>query len=477
MRVSEHYRLALHQSELDFVDVDVHGDAALFVDPRALLLLSTPWGQECVSLIQDFFGAVLDAIHAGDKTRGRRLLGQLHEPNETRLGLSQGRAQGHALGDELSGRVFEALASSEAVQSRLLSDLEETILLIEGIGADLISDIATNVIRQPLIDYTQDAAADVGISLRAGVASGPMWDPGSRSWTAEYVDLPVADNRPLLLVPKIIVRRRMDYDPDEYFQHYILEQMQADEIEAGTSMVNLLKDGTPRVTKKALVDKYGKGKRLASRVTHEHPQVLERYRRDKRRQVQRPLKHLDFADVTGAEMPDWEKLLDDVVSVPTGNAGADDYHRAVQALLTALFYPDLTMPRREVEIHDGRKRIDITYANAATEGFFSWLAQHYPSAYAIIECKNYSGDPANPELDQLSGRFSPNRGRLGLLLCRSFTDKPLFVQRCRDTANDDRGFIIALDDDDLRQLVEWRKGNNHEATTTYLMDRFDELVM
>lgn len=102
MRVSEHYALGVSQPALDFVDVDVRGDSALFVDPRALLLLPTPWGEECVSLVQSYFAAVLDAIHAGDHAAARRLLSELHEPNDTRLGLSIGRAQGHALGEELA---------------------------------------------------------------------------------------------------------------------------------------------------------------------------------------------------------------------------------------------------------------------------------------------------------------------------------------------------------------------------------------
>lgn len=476
MRVSEHYDLGVSQPALDFVDVDVRGDSPLFVDPRALLLLPTPWGEECVSLIQSYFSAVLDAIHAGDHTAARRLLSELHEPNDTRLGLSTGRAQGHALGEELAARVFDALSRSEAVRSRLLSDLEDTILLIEGIGPDLISDIATNVIRQPLIDYTHDAAEDLGIELVSGVASGPMWDPGAGRWIADFVELPVADGRRLLLVPKAIVRMRMDYDADEYFQHYILEQMQSDEIAAGTSLVHLLKDGTPRVTKKALVEKYGTSKRLAARVTRDHPQVLDRYRRDKER-VRPPLRHLEIAEATGADAPDWDGLLHAVTSVPGGRAAADDYHRAVQPLLTALFYPALAMPKREAPLHGGRKRVDIRYTNVATAGFFAWLAQHYPAAHVFTECKNYDGEPANPELDQLAGRFSPSRGQFGLLLCRRFTDKSLFDARCRDTAHDGRGYIIALDDDDLRRLVEARKARDANAEFAYLKERFNGLVM
>ena len=86
MHVSEHYKLGLHQGELDFVDVSIETDTPLFIDPRALLLVRTDWGQECVALVQDFFRSVLAAIKAGNASRAAALLGQLHEPNETRLG-------------------------------------------------------------------------------------------------------------------------------------------------------------------------------------------------------------------------------------------------------------------------------------------------------------------------------------------------------------------------------------------------------
>lgn len=174
-----------------------------------------------------------------------------------------------------------------------------------------------------------------------------MWDPGKKQWTVEYVNLLRADSRRLLLVPKIIVRRRMDYDSDEYFQHYILEQMQANEISANTGLVHLLKDGTPRVSKKSLVEKYGKVKSLAARVTRDHPQVLRRYRRDKATPPA-PLLHSQISETTGAEEPDFDALLAAVKAVSPGRSSADDYHRAVMGLLNAIFYPALPCRRRRL---------------------------------------------------------------------------------------------------------------------------------
>lgn len=169
-------------------------------------------------------------------------------------------------------------------------------------------------------------------------------------------------------------------------------------------------------------------------------------------------------------------MLAKVREIPTGQASATAYERAVESLLTALLYPDAANPVMQSEIHDGRKRVDIQYDNMAGAGFFQWLSRHYPSALIFAECKNYGGRVANPELDQLSGRFSPGRGQFGLLIVRAFDDKERFLQRCRDTALDRRGYIIALDDDDLAELVEARINDADYRNWLLLRRRFQALI-
>ena len=75
----------------------------------------------------------------------------------------------------------------------------------------------------------------------------------------------------------------------------------------------------------------------------------------------------------------------------------------------------------------------------------------------MIECKNYSEDIGNAEFDQLAGRFSNIRGRVGLLVCREFDNKQRALARAKDTATDGRGYILAIDDKDLSQLVLEKK--------------------
>jgi len=473
-RVSVEYRLGATQPSLPFVDVDVTRDVRVFIDPRALLLDRSDHGADCVSLVQDFFQEVLRLIRVGNDARARVLLGQLREPNETHLGFSRGSSRGRGLGRGTARQVWDALRNSEAVHTGLLEDLEDTILMIEGISHDRVSDITTNIIREPLIHFTQQVCHDYGIPTQR-VDSGPIWNPRRKRWTNHFVDLPVARGK-LLLVPKEYVRQRMDYDQDEYYRHFILEYLREQELrDPNSALVEVLKDGTRRVTKKSLEERYGTGKAAIVRLTREHPDVLDRYRRSKEGRLAPPLTHNTLAEETDTEEPDWDALLAAVLDVPPGLEHADRYHRAAQDLLNALFYPQLTQPRREWRIHEGRKRIDIVYSNVSYEGFFRWAADHYGAPLVVVECKNYSRDVANPELDQLAGRFSPRRGRLGLLLCRSFDDKGTFLSRCRDTASDDRGYIVPLDDEDLKQLVAEARDSARPAFRV-LRDRFDELI-
>jgi len=111
---------------------------------------------------------------------------------------------------------------------------------------------------------------------------------------------------------------------------------------------------------------------------------------------------------------------------------------------------------KEKEIHEGRKRIDIVMENSAKDGIFHRLhdVRKMPCSFVPIECKNYTTDVANPELDQLSSRFSVNRGQVGILCCRKFEDRALFVKRCQDTLRDGRGAVIPLDDITVLRVLD-----------------------
>ncbi|MFC4330350.1 hypothetical protein ACFPC0_21705 [Streptomyces andamanensis] len=456
MRVSEHYNIKRTQGTLDFVDVDIKDDVPVYIDPGMIRHLPDDWGKECLIMLTTFFDSVLDAVRTDDKRRATYLLGNLGEPNETHLGFSSGPSAGRGFSARMGVILAEKLAASEAARTGLIEDLEDTAFFVDRVGKDIVSDITTNIIRGSLISYTQQISEVVGIPLIDGVESGPVWNPHKLEWEQDYVRLPVADDRKLLLVPKVIVRREMLMTRGEYYRSHLVPALRTEELDNPASrLVKTLKDGSKRVNTIDIQAHYGTSKPDVTRETLQRPDVYAKYRDSKKTIAPPAISHEELSEASKTPLPDFEKLLNSVIETPPGREHAGAYHRNIESLFTALFYPSLTMPEIEEEIHEGRKRIDITYTNVAQGGFFRFLVRHkIKSTYIMIECKNYGKDVGNPELDQIASRFSPLRGQFGILACRSFTDKERFLKRCRDTALDYRGYVLALDDSDLVELVK-----------------------
>ncbi|EOZ2478329.1 hypothetical protein [Listeria monocytogenes] len=159
----------------------------------------------------------------------------------------------------------------------------------------------------------------------------------------------------------------------------------------------------------------------------------------------------------------YSQIIDSLIygfkEIKTGSKDANTFHEHIIATMTFLFYPSLINPVKEKEIHDGRKRIDLVYDNAAESGYFFGLStvKDIPSSYIFVECKNYTKDIANPELDQLNGRFSPNRGKMGFMVFRNCSDETALFQRCSDYYNDNKNLIIPLQDKDFLKVLNQLK--------------------
>jgi hypothetical protein len=161
-----------------------------------------------------------------------------------------------------------------------------------------------------------------------------------------------------------------------------------------------------------------------------------------------------------------------------GNSAASDYHTFITGACTFLFYPNLIYPIKEHEIHEGRKRIDIKYTNAAERGFFQrvMISPQTRAISIFVECKNYSKELNNPELDQMSGRFGHQRGFFGIILCRQMDDRVRIIQRCRDTASDQRGFMIVLEDRDIDLFLQHVEIGKRPDIDDILQHRLDEII-
>ena len=478
---TDYFGLAKKQHELDFVDIPLDGDTPLFIDPYAISKRKDLWSIRCHNQIVAYFQAVVDSIINGDTEKAKYLLSGLKEPNEIGFGLSKGVvSRGRGIGREQSGWLYNALVDSSAVKTGFIKDIEDCELLIEGIDKDKISDMTTNIIKNRLIEYTQRQCDLQGIKTQE-VSSGLIWNEKTEKWESEYTRLPVCDGRKRILIPKAIARHGTEFNYREYYQHFVLNFLQQEEFKANSSLVRTLKDGTKKEpTKKSLMEKYPLKKSFLYDFSKDHQAVLSDYKVSKSKGI-KEISDDKLNSLTGNEEDDgaYDLLKHELDEIPSGTDDAAAFHDLIKGILTAIFHPLLTNPTKEQGIHEGRKRIDITYTNSAKEGFFSELLANkgVPAGYVFVECKNYSADPSNPELDQLAGRFSHKRGRFGLLVCRTIDNKILFEKRCKDTAQDDRGYILALDDHDIKELLDLKANNQISLINKFLDDRFKKLVM
>ncbi|MFD3266334.1 hypothetical protein [Phenylobacterium ferrooxidans] len=475
MQVSVWAGLHNRQAELDFVDIDTDTDTRLFVDPYAIDIRGDAWSSDCSRHLRSFFNALIGALRNNDDARAEHLASHLHETNETFLGLSKGRPQGRGIGRDQALQILDALKRSRAVASGLLSELAEAELFIEGIGSDKISDLTTNILRGPLLHYTREQANLWNMPLTANVALSPIWDPNREDWIQAPRETLVIDGKPVILVPKFSVRKILTLNSQEFYNNHMISYLRQEYLHAGQALVHVLKSGEPVVWKKDVKELHPKSKPALAEFAEQHPEVLNLYKR--LAGAKGALDASDFEDeFDEAEFA--RRMIAELREIPPGGPHASAYHSFCIGALTFLLFPDLICPVKKREIDQGRKRIDIAYKNAARDGFFD-MALRSPQLRSIeipVECKNYTQDIANPELDQLTGRFSHVRGFLGLLCCRAFNDKVRFTERCKDAAVHRGHFVIVLDDADLELMLQNVEQGARTANDVFLRGRFGELT-
>jgi len=172
-----------------------------------------------------------------------------------------------------------------------------------------------------------------------------------------------------------------------------------------------------------------------------------------------------------------ERFIAGLKDIPPGRKHASKYHSLIAAILGYLFMPDrLRRKKEEFEVDQGRKRIDIVYTRGDV-GFFDRLDAHHhiQSPLIIIECKNYSEDVTNPEMDQLQGRLNAGRGLFGLLVCRRNDDQEAVVARCRAARKDGKTLIV-LEDADILQLLRRRLAGKADEIDDYLEDKLLQVI-
>jgi len=466
MKISQLYKLNKTQHELDFVDIDPSEDKRVFLDPFFISTRKYPWCINVSTTIRKFFQLAIDLIKINKISEARGMFVHLNEPNATCLGLSSGNPSGRGVAGYQSQKILESIIKSKAAKTGIVDDLEDTAIFIENVDKDKVSDMTTNIIKKHLIEYTIQQCDLLKIPLENDVPTGFYWDSNSQKWDEDFARRLVINQKPILLVPKMAVSFYQNYVSKKYYQHYVLNYLQDENLTNGTSLVRTrkLKDGSTHkfVTKKDVMEKQAPySKEFLREFTLSHPKIFSNFRSDTSIKT-KPITNKELENIDIKTLANY--LITQLESIKPGKEDAYKYHDLMIGILEFIFYPNLTNPRKEKEMNDGRKKIDITFDNAATEGFFFRVhnIHNIPSGYIFCECKNYFDDPVNPEIDQLSGRFSVNSSMVGLLICRTINDEETFIKRSQDLYKQKRELIIPITDKNIKKiLLDIKNGETH----------------
>lgn len=479
MKFSEIFNIYKKQAELDFVDITPGSDIPLYIDPSALTSRDDDWSIYCHELVVSFFEAVLEAVKIGNRTRGIRLLSRLGEPEETHLGVSQNGNRGRGIGNIQAGELFDALLESKAAKSGLLEDLTDFALFIPHLGRDKISDMTTNIIREALITYTQEQCKLYNIPMEL-VNSGFYWSKDTLEWEQNYKELPIYDSSKILLVPKYAVRYQVSVDYSQYRRKFVLDFLCEEHLRADDSLVTTLRDKKGKITKKVVYKKtvdehYPSDKIFLAEFSIKHPEIIDKYRDSLKKDASiiPNINELGYNEALLAKA-----LKEELGTIKTGTKSASKYHDYCLSVISFLFFPNLIYPKKEREINEGRKRIDITYTNGKVDGLFYRISldDHLKANTVHVECKNYTNDIANPEIDQLLARFDHTRGRIGMLFFRSSDDLMRLKQRCRDAVRQYLGVILPIDDNFIIQCLDYIEINQRDKIDELLESLFQEII-
>lgn len=282
---TEYFGISKEQKDLEFVDIYINADKKFFLDPAKLLNYDDIISIQMSNCIVKYFENLLKLIRQNDKSSSLKLLSGLKEPKEIHLGYATNGYIGNAVGGVKGVKIYKKLSESNAVKTGLLKDLEESALLVEGINRDIISDMTVMITKKYLIEFTQLQCIKYQVPMRM-VGAGKIWDEKQECWVEIETELPIYEDKPMILVPKKIVTDKLMLDSQDFYRNELLSFVQEELMRADRSLIIVLKNGNRRcaVTKKQLKSdvQYRYSKELIYKIVQKHPELLQKYRHRKK---------------------------------------------------------------------------------------------------------------------------------------------------------------------------------------------------
>lgn len=226
MLFSEHFNVERdYEVEIaDWFDPILHQDTRLFIDPFLVFKSKDPLFEDSYSKMMEFFNRVFELVaESGGKRdhmsfRKAIALLRFHEVNELCLGYSPNRTgagPGRGWAEALVLNIVECIKRGITH----VKHFEEVGLFSAGIGADMLSDITANLLKDRLVAFTQEICRLYNIPTRPVMLHNSFVDRRFWRWESNEVQLPFNPfkNTGILLVPKGFLKELPEINKKDFW--------------------------------------------------------------------------------------------------------------------------------------------------------------------------------------------------------------------------------------------------------------------
>lgn len=184
------------------IDVLINSDTNLFIDPVLLgEATNKKFRESATRLYRTRFEEIIKLLsHAKDSDdvawKAAQRLFSFHEIGYTHLGYSKGTS-GSGIGKQISGEIFK---NAKRVIELGITDPDLFMVLAfleEGVGADRISDMTTNIILESLCEFTLEVCKKLKVATQS-------FEIANRHY--HLPPNPLKLDEPIILVPRDVVK-------------------------------------------------------------------------------------------------------------------------------------------------------------------------------------------------------------------------------------------------------------------------------
>lgn len=422
-RLVDHFNIPVTQEEVDFAVPFLDEDIPLYLDP--FLLWRSPSQQDNAlhtSLINSFnhLGLLYNKKSQDDAIN---MLIEISECREVGLGTGKSK-QGTKISKKTAVEILDLYRTISEIRVEGFSHFEEIQLYINNISKDRISDMACNLLKSFMIDFTQNECHKYNIPLKK-FSDVMVYNYRLNRLINEEVDLPYNpdNNTPIILVPKRWLRYTPWINYDDYFKS------------------GFVKQGEEKSLDKVKVLDYNR----------QNYDVIKAYISSKER-VQSDCKN----DPLFTQIPviSAKKVLSSIIKLPTGKIDNSDkkFEELIARLITSLMYPHLDFAQEQSRIESGTQIRDLVFYNNCSYPFLRELYNDFNCRQIVFEMKNVN-EVDRDNINQLNRYLSSQFGRFGIIITRNNIKKNI-MQNTIDLWSGQRKCIICLTDEDLKLMVD-----------------------